>query len=37
MHEVINSTTFCEELWVVENLELGVGTVEFELFTRGGR
>jgi hypothetical protein len=37
MHEVINSTTFREELRVVENLELGVGTVKLELFTRGER
>jgi len=37
MHEVIDGTTFREELRVVENLELGVGTVKLELFTRGER
>jgi hypothetical protein len=37
MHEVINSTTFREELRVVENLEMGVGAVKLELFTRGKR
>jgi hypothetical protein len=37
MHEVINSATFREKLRVVENLELGVGSVKLELFTRGER
>jgi hypothetical protein len=37
VHEVLNSTTFREELRVVENLELGIGTVKLELFMRGLR
>jgi len=37
MHEVFDSTTFREELRVIENIELGVGTVKLELFPRSER